>query len=255
MQLIDTHTHIYLPEFDEDRDDAVNRAVQSSVVKLLMPNIDHESVSAMLAAEKRYPGICLPMTGLHPTSVTKDFEYQLNRLENLTSEHRFYAIGETGIDLYWDKTYVKEQIASFRRQIEFALQKRLPIVIHARDSFPEIFNVLGDFKGSGLTGVFHAFSGTLQDAEKATGMGFRLGIGGVVTFKNSGLDKIVKEVGADHIIFETDSPYLAPVPYRGKRNESSYLRLINEKVAGILGLSEEETAKITYNNSVQLFGL
>lgn len=255
MQLIDTHTHIYLPEFDEDRDEVIRRAVQNNIVKLLMPNIDIESVPRMVEVENRFPGICYPMIGLHPTSVKNDFESKLAKLESLTSGVKFYAVGETGIDLYWDKSRLNEQIAAFKHQIEFALQKKLPVVIHARDSFPDIFKVIDDYKDSGLTGVFHAFSGTLQDAEKATGMGFKLGIGGVVTFKNSGLDKIVKELGTDNIVLETDAPYLSPVPYRGRRNESSYLCLVNKKVAEIVGLSEEETAEITYNNSVQLFGL
>ena len=255
MQLIDTHTHIYLPEFDADRDEVIRRAVQNGVVKLLMPNLDIDSAYKMLSVDNRFPGICYSMIGLQPTSVKEDFESQLTKLENLAANFRFYAVGEIGIDLYWDQSHLNEQIVVFKRQIEFALRKQLPIVIHARDSFPEVFKVLDDYKGSGLNGVFHAFSGSLTDAEKVTAMGFKLGIGGVVTFKNSGLDKIVGEVGAENIVLETDAPYLAPVPHRGKRNESSYICLINDKVAGILGLGSEETAKITFANSVQLFGL
>jgi len=255
MQLIDTHTHIYLPEFDADRDEVVRRAVQNGVVKLLMPNLDIDTAYKMLSVENRFPGICYSMIGLQPTSVKEDFESQLTKLENLAANFRFYAVGEIGIDLYWEQSNLNEQIVVFKRQIELALRKQLPIVIHARDSFPEVFKVLDDYKGSGLNGVFHAFSGSLKDAEKAVGMEFKLGIGGVVTFKNSGLDKIVGETGVQNIILETDAPYLAPVPHRGKRNESSYLRLINDKVAGILGLSSEETARITFVNSVQLFNL
>jgi TatD DNase family protein len=255
MQLIDTHTHIYLPQFDEDRDQAVSRAIKNNVVKLLMPNIDADSVHDMIAVENRFPGICYSMIGLHPTSVKEDFEGQLEEMENMTLNHRFYAVGEIGIDLYWDKSHLEEQIKAFNHQIEFALEKELPIVIHARDSFSEIFKIIDYYIGSGLRGVFHAFSGSSDDAKTVIGMGLKLGIGGVVTFKNSGLDGIVKEAGIENIILETDSPYLAPVPYRGKRNESSYLSLINDKVAGILELSNEETARITYNNSVQLFGL
>jgi TatD DNase family protein len=255
MKLIDTHTHIYLPEFDADRDEAVKRAVQSGVVSLLMPNIDTDSVSAMLSAEERYPGICYPMIGLHPTSVKEDFLSQLDKLEDLSENHKFYAIGEIGIDLYWSWSHLNEQIIAFRRQITFALKSGLPVVIHSRNSFPEVFKALEEFTGSGLKGVFHAFTGTLQDAEKAVGMGFKLGIGGIVTFRNSGLDQIVSQSGIENILLETDSPYLAPVPYRGKRNESSYLCLINNKIAEITGLSCEETATITYSNSVQLFDL
>ena len=255
MQLIDTHTHIYLPEFDADRDEAVKKAVESGVIKQLMPNIDIDSVNHMLAAESRYPGICYSMIGLHPTSVKEDYVSQLDRLEDLTAGHKFYAIGEIGIDLYWDKSTLKEQIHAFRRQLSFALKNDLPVVIHSRNSFSEVFKTLEEFRGSGLKGVFHAFTGSVQDAEKATGLGFKLGIGGIVTFKNSGLDKVVRHWGSENIILETDSPYLAPVPYRGKRNESSYLCIINNKVAEILGLNNEETAAVTYNNSVMLFGL
>jgi TatD DNase family protein len=255
MQLIDTHTHIYLQEFDADRDEVINRSVQNGVVKLLMPNIDIDSFSQMLAVENRYPGICYPMIGLHPTSVKEDFESQLDKLENLAAGNKFYAIGEIGIDLYWDTSHLNEQIIVFRRQVAFALNKGLPVVIHSRDSFPEVFKALEEFKGSGLKGVFHAFTGSFRDAEKAIGMGFRLGIGGIVTFKNSGLDKVVRQVGPENILLETDSPYLAPVPYRGKRNESSYLCIINNKIAEIFGMTEEKTASITWFNSVQLFGL
>ena len=255
MHLIDTHTHIYLPEFDDDRDEVVNRAVQSSVAKLLMPNIDKDSLSRMLEVENRHSGICYPMIGLHPTSVKKDYESQLENLESLTADHKFCAIGEIGIDLYWDKTYLSEQIIAFKRQVTFALQKELPIVIHSRNSFHEVFQALDEFRGSGLKGVFHAFTGTISDAEKAIGMGFMLGIGGIVTFKNSGLDKVVGQISPENIVLETDSPYLAPVPYRGKRNESSYICLINNKIAEIYGLPAEKTASITWSNSVQLFGL
>jgi TatD DNase family protein len=255
MQLIDTHTHIYLPEFDSDRDEAVSRAVRSGVVRLLMPNIDTESADKMISAENRYPGICFPMIGLHPTSVKKDYAEQLEKLEDLALNHKFYAVGETGIDLYWDKSHLHEQIAAFSRQTAFAIRHDLPVVIHSRNSFDEVFRALGEFRGSPLKGVFHAFTGTSEDTEKALAIGFKIGIGGIVTFKNSGLDKIVMQVGLDNIIIETDSPYLAPVPYRGKRNESSYLRLINERVAEILGISPEESAIATYTNSVRLFNL
>ena len=255
MQLIDTHTHLYLPEFDADRDEVVNRAAGNGISKMLLPNIDKNSVKQMLDLVSRYPGICFPMTGLHPTSVKEDYLSQLETLENLITENKIIAIGEIGIDLYWDKTFLKEQIISFRQQIRFALQNKLPVVIHSRDAFPEVFSVLDEFNGEKLTGVFHAFTGNINDAEKALKMGFKLGIGGIVTFKNSGLDKIVKEIGPDNLILETDSPYLAPVPYRGKRNESSYICIINKKLAEIFNMSEEKIAEITYLNSVELFNL
>jgi len=255
MFLIDTHTHIYLPEFDTDRDEAVERAVRNGVVKMLMPNIDANSVNSMLSAESRYPGVCLPMTGLHPTSVKEDYILQLDILEKLFEEHKFIAIGEIGIDLYWDKTFLKEQIIALVRQISFALEKELPVVIHSRESFPEVFSVLEKFRGKGLKGVLHAFTGTLEDAKKALDLGFKLGIGGIVTFKNSGLDKVVREIGPENIILETDSPYLAPVPYRGKRNESSYICIINKKLAEVFGMSENEIAAITFATSNDLFKL
>jgi TatD DNase family protein len=253
MKLIDTHTHIYLPEFDTDRDEAVSRALDNGIVRLLLPNIDTQSVEPMLSAADRFPGICIPMIGLHPTSVKEDYKDQLESLEKLWPEHNFIAIGEIGIDLYWDKTFIKEQIHAFRRQISFAIEKNAPIVVHSRDSFAEVFSVLREFEGKGLKGVLHAFTGTLEDARRAISMGFMLGIGGIVTFKNSGLDMIVKETGPGNLILETDSPYLAPVPHRGKRNESSYLGLINKKLADVFGMDEEEVASITYDNSVRLF--
>lgn len=255
MQLIDTHTHLYLPEFDSDRDEVVSRAVSSGIVKMLLPNIDIQSVDKMISTVTRYPGICYPMMGLHPTSVKGDYLSQLDTLENLFTKHKYIAIGEIGIDLHWDKTFLKEQVIAFRRQIAFARNHGLPVVIHSREAFPEVFSVLDEFEGRGLKGVFHAFTGNLEDAEKAIGMGFKLGIGGIVTFKNSGLDKIVKETGPDNLILETDSPYLAPAPNRGKRNESSYICIINKKLAEIFGLSEEEVGSITFANSTGLFNL
>jgi TatD DNase family protein len=255
MQFIDTHTHIYLPEFDADRDEVVYRAVSSGIVMMLMPNIDTDSVERMLSAENRYQGICHPMLGLHPTSVKKDYLAQLEKLEDLFSQHKFIAIGEIGIDLYWDKTFLQEQLIALRRQISFALAKDLPVVIHSRESFNEVFSVLEEFRGSGLKGVLHAFTGTITEAERAIDLGFKLGIGGIVTFKNSGIDKVVKEIGAQNLILETDSPYLAPVPHRGKRNESLYICLVNRKLAEIFGSDETEIASVTYANSTELFKL
>ena len=255
MQLIDTHTHLYLPEFDTDRDLVVDRAVDFGVAKMLMPNIDLQSVDLMLAAGIRYPDICYSMIGLHPTSVKEDYLIQLLELERIAETNKFIAIGEIGIDLYWDRTHLKEQIMAFRKQVAFAIEKGLPVVIHSRESFPEVFSVLDEFEGKDLKGVFHAFSGSVNDAEKAIKMGFKLGIGGIVTFKNSGLDQIVKATGPENLILETDSPYLAPSPHRGKRNESSYICIINRKLSEIFGMSEEEVASITFKNSVGLFNL
>jgi TatD DNase family protein len=255
MQLIDTHTHLYLPEFDNDRDDVVKRAIENNVIRLLMPNIDINSVDTMQSCEKRYGRICYSMIGLHPTSVKNDFDYQLDILEEKAKQQSFIAIGEIGIDLYWDKTFMNEQVIAFKRQIILSLKHNLPVVIHSRESFPEVLNALKEFEGSKIRGVFHAFTGEIPIANKVIGMGFKLGIGGIVTFKNSGLDIVVKEFGTENIILETDSPYLAPTPYRGKRNESSYVALINNRIAEILNIDPEESAAITYANSIELFKL
>lgn len=255
MYLTDTHTHIYLPEFDADRDEVVGRALKNDVKVLLMPNIDTRSLDAMNSAAERYKGVCYCMAGLHPTSVNRDFEQQLKEIGKVAGSSNYVAIGEIGIDLYWDKTFINEQITAFRRQLWWALEMDLPAVIHSRNAFEEIFKVIDEFRGTGLKGVFHAFSGDTEIARKAISMGFMIGIGGIVTFKNSGLAKVVKEVGAGALVLETDSPYLAPAPYRGKRNESSYLTLINARVAEILGMKEEATAEITTENAMKIFKL
>lgn len=255
MQLIDTHTHLYLPEFDSDRDETVKNAVSDGVSTLLMPNIDLHSVAPMMSAVSRFKGICFPMLGLHPTSVKEDYREQLNELEKLLPQNRFIGIGEIGIDLYWDKTFFREQAEAFRYQVNLALENDLPVAIHSRNAFPEIFSVLSEFSGKGIRGVFHAFSGDPDTARKVVDIGFRLGIGGIVTFKNSGLGEVVREIGLSHLILETDSPYLAPVPHRGKRNESSYLCIINSRIADLLGADPEEVAAITSGNSAELFNL
>lgn len=253
MQLVDTHTHIYLPEFDSDRDEVVERAVGNGIVKMLMPNIDTSSVESMHNASERFQGICYPMIGLHPTSVKGDYLSQLDNLENLFVENKHIAIGEIGIDLYWDKTHLIEQKIAMKRQVEFAVRHDLPVVIHSRDAFPDVFSVLDEFSGEKLKGVLHAFSGTINDALKAIKMGLMLGIGGPLTFRNSKLEMVVRETGIEHVLLETDSPYLAPVPYRGKRNESSYLRIINKRLSDICGISEEDSARMTFENSCRLF--
>lgn len=255
MNLVDTHTHIYLPEFDADREEAITRAFGSGIVKMLMPNIDTGSVSSMLDAESQHPDKLHSMIGLHPTSVKENYLSQLDELERIFSEHHFIAIGEIGIDLYWDKTFINEQLIALRRQIAFALEHNLPVVIHSRDSFSEVFSVLDEFRGTSLKGILHAFTGGIEEAAKALSFGFRLGIGGIVTFKNSSLSEVVKFAGVENLVLETDSPYLAPVPYRGKRNESSYLCLINRKISEITGINEEKTGEITFSTSMELFNL
>ncbi|MCU0409335.1 MAG: TatD family hydrolase [Bacteroidales bacterium] len=255
MRLIDTHTHLYLPEFDADRDEAVYRAVSSGVEKMLMPNINENSIGPMLAAAERYSGVCLPMLGLHPTDVKDNYKAELDRLLDLWEQHRFIAVGEIGIDLYWDRTYIEEQKEALRRQCAFALVKNVPVVIHSRDSFHELFPVLEEFRGTGLRGVLHAFTGNTVDAKRAIDLGFFLGIGGIVTFKNGGIDAVVRHIGPRRLILETDSPYLAPVPHRGKRNESSYICIINRKVSEITGMTEEEVAELTSANASELFNI
>jgi len=255
MNFIDTHTHLYLPEFNSDRDETVKRAKGAGIVKMLMPNIDIQSVGPLLSAEERYKGVCFPMMGLHPTSVKEDYLFQLDHIESLFNERKFIAVGEIGIDLYWDKFFLNEQIIAFRRQLKFAIEKNLPVAIHSRESFPEVFSVLEEFRGEKLNGVMHAFTGTVKDAEKAIDLGLYLGIGGIVTFKNSGLDQVIKETGPGNLVLETDAPYLAPAPFRGKRNESSFIPLINRKLAEIFGMNEEEIAAIIFENTVSLFSL
>lgn len=255
MKFIDTHTHLYLPEFDADRDEMIGRAAECGVSKLLMPNIDSQSLDSMLSVSDKYKNICYPMIGLHPTSVQNDDNSFLESFERILRDHSFVAIGEIGIDLYWDRTHLKEQTEVFRRQIRLAIETELPAVIHSREAIPEIISVLEEFRGEELKGVFHAFSGTADDAKKITGMGFVLGIGGTITFKNSKLNEIIPVAGIENIILETDSPYLAPVPYRGRRNESSYIPLINKKLAEILNMDEDSTASVTFDNSCRLFNI
>ena len=252
MQFIDTHTHLYLPEFDADRDQVIERAVNKGVEKMLLPNIDIHSIDAMMSSVERYKGKCFPMIGLHPTSVKDDYAEQIENMEKLFPFHKFIAVGEIGIDLYWDKTFIKEQIAAFKRQICFAATNNLPVVIHVRESFPEVFSALEELSKN-VRGIFHAFSGTSEYAQKAINMGFKLGVGGMITFKNAGLEKVLQSVTPHDIVLETDSPYLAPVPFRGKRNESAYLPIINKKVSEIYGIEEEKMAEITYQNTTELF--
>lgn len=253
MQLIDTHCHIYLPEFDNDCDEVIRRAVDSGVSKIMMPNIDSTSVEPMLAAEVKYPGYCLPMMGLHPTSVKENYRHELSMVETRLKEHKFYGIGETGIDLYWDKTFLKEQLVSFRRHLELAEEYDMPVVIHARESLEVIISELSSFGSSRVKGVFHAFPGGPEEAQRVVEMGFMIGTGGVVTFRNSRLGEAVNSVGINNIVIETDAPYLSPVPHRGKRNESSYLTLVTDKLSEILAITPAEVADKTSANARILF--
>lgn len=255
MQFIDTHSHLYLEEFDSDRDEVIRRAIIAGVNRILLPNIDSASVETMLNMVSKYSGICYPMIGIHPTSVKADYAEQFEKIKEWSGKGNFIAIGEIGIDLYWDKTFFKEQAELFKAQIEIAIELSLPVVIHARESFLEIFKELEPYRGSSLRGVFHAFTGDTGEAEYIIDSGFLLGIGGIVTFKNAGLDKVVKDIGIEHLVLETDSPYLAPVPHRGQRNESAYIPLIAGKISELTNVPEEKVADVTTANAINLFKL
>lgn len=253
--LIDTHSHIYLSAFESDREEIIERATRNKVQKILLPNIDSNSIQSMLDLADKYNNICFPMMGLHPTSVKENYCDELKIVDDWLNKEKFYGIGETGIDLYWDTTFIKEQINSFSHQIELAKKYNLPVVIHVRNSFKEVFNVLDELHDDKLKGVFHCFTGDAEQAKKIISYGFKMGIGGVLTFKNSNLGSVLKNVDLRHIVLETDSPYLAPVPFRGKRNESSYIKYTAEKLAEIKNIKFDDVANITTQNALQLFNL
>ena len=255
MNLIDTHAHIYASDFKTDQPETIRRAQEEGVTKIMMPNIDHTSIDYMLEAEANYPDLCLPMMGLHPCSVKKDFQKELYRIEDWLNKRRFIGIGETGIDLYWDKSFLAQQQEALQIQTEWAIKFRLPLILHTRDSFSETYEIIARNQHENLTGIFHCFSGTAEEAKKAIDLNFYLGIGGVVTFKNGGLDKVLPEIPLEKIVLETDCPYLAPVPHRGKRNEPAYIKLIAEKVAQLKNIPLEELAAKTTENAQKLFGL
>ncbi len=255
LKLIDTHTHIYLGQFDADRKAVIERAVAAGVKLQLMPNIDSTTVSSMLGVAAEFPGICLPMMALHPTSVKENYKEELDIIGNWLEKEDFVAVGETGIDLYWDKTFEAQQKEALSQHIHWAVQFGLPLVLHSRNSMKELFDVLEAHKHLSFTGVFHCFPGDVQQAKMAIDMGFMLGIGGVVTYKKSSMAEVVRAVGLEQIILETDAPYLAPVPHRGKRNESAFLVHIAEAVAGIKGASRAEVVAATTANAFRLFRL
>ena len=256
MILTDTHTHLYSEQFKEDIDEVVQKAINLGISRFFLPNIDSGYTAALLALAKKYPDNMFPMMGLHPCSVKADYQQELTHVEKMLSEHQVVAIGEIGIDLYWDKTFFKEQQVAFRHQIRLAKANNLPFVIHCRDAFDEIFEILDEENDENMRGIFHCFTGTLEQAEKIIAYGgFKLGIGGVVTFKNAGLDQVVEQINLEHLVLETDAPNLAPVPYRGKRNESAYIIEIATKVANLKQVSLEEVAKITTSNSKTVFGV
>ncbi len=252
--MIDTHTHLYSDQFDEDRSEMIQRAIAKGVTKFFLPAIDSNYHDKMLALEAEYPGKIFAMMGLHPCDVKPEtWEKELGIVKNYLNQRDFCAIGEIGIDLYWDKSTLDIQIKAFEKQIEWAIEKDLPIVIHTRESFDEVFEVLERKKHPKLRGIFHCFSGTLEQANHAIDLGFILGIGGVVTFKNGKIDQFLHEIPLDKIILETDSPYLAPVPFRGKRNESSYVELVAGKLVDIYGVEFSEIDRITTENAENIF--
>lgn len=253
MILTDTHTHLYSSEFNSDRNLVVKRANDSGVKRFFIPAIDSSYHQSMFALENKYDNMFL-MMGLHPTSVKKNYKEELNIVKNYLANRHFYAVGEIGIDLYWDKKFLKEQQDAFKIQINWAKQYKLPIVIHCRDAFDEVFEILETEKGANLKGIFHCFTGTLEQARKAISYHMKLGIGGVVTFKNGKINKFLNEIPLENIVLETDAPYLAPTPNRGKRNESSYLTLVANKLADIYNTTVKEIAYITTQNSKQVFG-
>jgi len=255
MILTDTHTHLYSEQFDKDRSDMIQRSIKAGVSRFFIPAIDSAYTQRMFALEAAYPENVFLMMGLHPTHVKENVEEELTLIKEWISKRKFYAIGEIGIDLYWDKTYLKEQQHAFRTQIQWAKEKKLPINIHCRDAFDQVFEILEEEKGADLFGIFHCFTGNLEQAKKAVSYNMKLGIGGVVTFKNGKIDQFLSQIPISEIVLETDAPYLAPAPYRGKRNESSYLPNIVAALSGIYGLSEKEIATITTQNSIDVFGI
>jgi TatD DNase family protein len=253
MNLTDTHTHLYSEAFDEDRDEAIHRAINQGVSRFFLPAIDASYIPKMLQLKNDYPENIYLMAGLHPTHVKENYLEELDAVEKMLEEHPCVAVGETGIDLYWDKTFLTQQQDAFQRQIRLAKHRKLPIVIHCRDAFEEVFEVLEAEKSEDLFGIFHCFTGTFEQAKRAVSLHLKLGIGGVATFKNGKIDQFLNQIDLSEIVLETDSPYLAPAPHRGKRNESSYLNLVCQKVAEIYGKSPEEIACQTSANADAVF--
>ncbi|MDR1180507.1 MAG: TatD family hydrolase [Bacteroidales bacterium] len=255
MEFIDTHAHLYVKDFDGDRDEVIKESLNHGVRRILLPNIDLESLQLLLNVCQDYPEICYPMTGLHPCDVKEDYKEVLQKIFDSFSQYKFIAVGETGIDQYWDKTYINEQKDSFRIQIQFAINHNLPVIIHKRQSYFETMEVLNEFKGENIRGIFHCYSGSVEHANEIIEKGFLLGIGGTVTYKTSNLDKVLPHIPLEYIVLETDAPYLTPVPYRGMRNKSAYIPLIAQRLADIKQTTVEEVAKQTTKNAIELFSL
>ena len=253
MKLIDTHIHLYLEAFDQDREQVIKKAIEMGVDRFYLPAIDSSYTERMLHLEKKYPNRIRLMMGLHPTHVKENYLDELKHVEKYLTKHDFVAVGEIGIDLYWDKTSLKKQQDAFNLQIQWAKDKGLPIVIHCRDAFDQVFEVLEGYRGNHLSGIFHCFTGTKEQADRAISLNLKLGIGGVITFKNGNINRFLDQIPIDHIVLETDAPYLAPVPFRGKRNQSDYLIYILRKLAEIHQRSEKDLAEITSQNALSVF--
>ncbi|MCF6401434.1 TatD family hydrolase [Chitinophaga filiformis] len=253
MNWIDTHAHLYGEEFSADRTAMVERALAAGVSRLYLPNIDSTSIEGMLALEAQFPDNCSAMMGVHPCYINENVEQELSVVREWLAKRPFKAIGEIGLDFYWDTTYREQQYHAFRSQLELAREYNLPVAIHSRESTRECIDEVKALQDGRLSGVFHCFSGTLEEAKEIIDLGFYLGIGGVVTFKKSGLDKILEDIDLQYVVLETDAPYLAPVPYRGKRNESAYIPLIGEKIADVKNLKIADVATMTTNNALKLF--
>ena len=254
MTLIDTHCHLYSEEFASDIDTVIKNAEDAGVKKFYLPAIDSASMGAMFALEQRFPGKCIAMIGLHPCYVKENFRAELELVGSWLAKRRFPAVGEIGLDFYWDKTFIKEQEEAFRTQIEWALQYDMPIVIHTRNAMQETINIVKEFSKRGLKGIFHCFGGSIESANEIVKAGFYLGIGGVLTYKKAGLPEVLEHISLEHLVLETDAPYLTPVPFRGKRNESSYLKYVVEKLAEVKRTSVEAVATITTANAEKIFG-
>ncbi len=252
--LIDTHAHLYLEQFDEDREEMLQRAKDKGIKKFFLPNVDSSTIEDMLALEEKYPEVCFAMMGLHPCSVKSNYKEELVIVEKWLKKRPFVAVGEIGTDLYWDKTFVEEQKDAFRIQVNWAKDLGVPVVIHCRDSMDLTIDLVQKEQDGRLRGIFHCFGGSLEQAKKIIDLGFYLGIGGVLTFKKSGLDKTVQKIPLEHLVLETDAPYLAPTPFRGKRNESAYIHQIGEKLASVKETTLEEVAKVTSENARKVFG-
>ncbi len=254
MTLVDTHSHIYLPEFDEDKPAMLERAGTEGVAKILLPAIDSTTHAIQLQLEAEHPDRCISMMGLHPCSVKENYREELAMARDWFGKRKFIGVGEIGLDFYWDKTFTDQQYEAFHQQLEWALEFDIPVSIHSRLATDKCIAVVKEHQNGKLKGVFHCFSGDIKQAEEIIALGFYLGIGGVVTFKNSGLDKVMEAVSLDHVVLETDAPYLAPVPFRGKRNEPAYLKYVVEKLAQVKQVGTEEIARITTQNAQKLFG-